>query len=1053
MIEDRDIPVVAKKAREKSTYVSPIPRGKKNDTYLKNSQFILLDTIDKLKEVLNRKYITNSIGVDTETTGLNIDTDTMVGYSFCLGEVFPGNTGGIAYYVPVCHESGGLGKEAVDLIYIKMKQSDKVYMFNARFDIRVFEYYGFVQNNIPMEERDRLGYCYYDMSIINIIDAQTLVFLMDTNIPYPSLKKSEDYYFGWRGDSFEETLSKGFKKKEEEEYIDDIDPGEDTTIKVEKESSDNFYYIDPVVATPYAATDALGTYKLGNILYNKVYIEEKPEYRHSVIFDLYSLYPLMIMENEYIEIDTRLLDSYSYYYHKELEKLQLELDDISGIPGFKIGSTKERAKVLEGMGLRTGAVGASGTMSTGKKLLEELINSLESGDKKRRLLEGIIEYGNLRKQQSTYVDNIIKMASESLNPPKLRFSYKTMVVPTGRLAAGGDKKNKFFSLINIQNIPKPPGGNIYYIEKKYLSKEVLETMNNTLEEGIYKEEKIYGILDWVFKETPWRIDGVKEYLIEGFIQNHKNIRSAFLPGDNRYWVSVDFSGEELRIATIFSKEDTWMNAFEHGDDIHKATALSIWGSDQYTKAKRKKAKGANFCETKENFILTASGYKHPDRLSIGETLITREGTDVITNLTMIEKEPCIRVQFNNGIIGTYHEMHKLYCFNGDTFEWKRVKDLTEEDQVIAFTDKFKTLDYKKELSRFKTYKLGTYIKDSVSKDIPDFIFMWDREFIESFLIGLLKVDPIEGINFIDVKIFNKNIVSKICILYNYIGYSTDYKGANILEVWKSNLEKYPVKVVSKEYITEDIYAIECAKHEYIANSMNSHNSILYGATAHRLQAVIGGTIEEAEVFMADYKKALPKLFKWIHKQQELGKSQGYVRSYFGRKRYVYYYYSDMNNLGLVSFGDRTCVNNTIQGTGADILKRAFLMTYREFFKEDRRKAREDIKYLNTVHDEINFGVKKELVLDMIPRIIKNMRYKPDSWPFGLEVGLEIGTRWGRTIGFKYDPNTFEVIGPDGEEYIEKPEEVKIETESKKTKEEIKIEENRLMEVLKSQGVI
>ena len=50
---------------------------------------------------------------DTETTGLNQEEIFMVGYSFCMD-------GKNAYYVPVNHYTGGLGDEAIDLIYNKM---------------------------------------------------------------------------------------------------------------------------------------------------------------------------------------------------------------------------------------------------------------------------------------------------------------------------------------------------------------------------------------------------------------------------------------------------------------------------------------------------------------------------------------------------------------------------------------------------------------------------------------------------------------------------------------------------------------------------------------------------------------------------------------------------------------------------------------------------------------------------------------------------------------------------------------------------------------------
>ena len=69
---------------------------------------------------------------------------------------------------------------------------------------------------------------------------------------------------------------------------------------------------------------------------------------------------------------------------------------------------------------------------------------------------------------------------------------------------------------------------------------------------------------------------------------------AFTPDENMYWVSCDYSGQELRAAALLSKEPSWETAFEHDKDIHKSTAISVWGEENYSKEKRKKAKAVNF---------------------------------------------------------------------------------------------------------------------------------------------------------------------------------------------------------------------------------------------------------------------------------------------------------------------------------------------------------------------------------------------------------------------------------------------------------------------------
>ena len=69
------------------------------------------------------------MGFDTETTGLNPEEDSIVGYSFAFN-------GKDAYYVPVNHVNLSLGDQALDIIYEIMTKCALVLMYNARFDIR-----------------------------------------------------------------------------------------------------------------------------------------------------------------------------------------------------------------------------------------------------------------------------------------------------------------------------------------------------------------------------------------------------------------------------------------------------------------------------------------------------------------------------------------------------------------------------------------------------------------------------------------------------------------------------------------------------------------------------------------------------------------------------------------------------------------------------------------------------------------------------------------------------------------------------------------------------
>ena len=93
---------------------------------------------------------------------------------------------------------------------------------------------------------------------------------------------------------------------------------------------------------------------------------------------------------------------------------------------------------------------------------------------------------------------------------------------------------------------------------------------------------------WVFstkQHSEWTIEGQSPQI---------NVRRGFLPEEDSYWVTVDFSAQEIRIPAVLSGEPTWLDAFIHNKDIHKNVALKIWGPEKYNKDKRRLAKVCNF---------------------------------------------------------------------------------------------------------------------------------------------------------------------------------------------------------------------------------------------------------------------------------------------------------------------------------------------------------------------------------------------------------------------------------------------------------------------------
>ena len=365
-----------------------IRKAQPSDLYPSAYNLKLVESIDELKQLLSMQ--TDYISFDTETNGLDPEMHHIVGYSFCMD-------GKNAYYVAVRHAVGdyNLGVEALDLIYNKMVNTKTVLMFNMRFDCRMMEYVDFDVDTLPLEERWKKSHFRYDMTKLNVWDIQALVYLADTNKKYPSLKWAEEWFLGWRGASFEDTLG----------------------------AAENFEYLDPKDCYVYAATDALGTF----LLLPKVY-PFMQEAKISGQLDTNCLMPLMRYEEETIQIDKDMLQSYSTGIDEEIEKVQQECWAIAGFP-FNLGSPKEKSQIFDRLGISTGERNSRGEWKAGEWDIEFALSSIDKDNPNYKFLKNLVEFGHLRKLKTSYVDNIIEMCNNDFHPnpiPRNLLTYCNM---------------------------------------------------------------------------------------------------------------------------------------------------------------------------------------------------------------------------------------------------------------------------------------------------------------------------------------------------------------------------------------------------------------------------------------------------------------------------------------------------------------------------------------------------------------------------------------------------------------------------------------------------
>ena len=497
----------------------------------------LIRSYDALYNFYKNEFKPNTFFAwDTETTSLNAEQGVktgdlvegkIVGYSFT-------QDGHIGYYVPLSHPDYSLGYKALKIFYAMICRSKLNLLYNCRFDMRFLEAMTPEKYDYTPEQDEKIYK--FDLSGIKYIDVQNTVWLADTNVAMPSLKKSEKHFLGWNPPTFSETIG----------------------------DESNFGYLPAEQGYRYASLDALATYHLF-FKTEKYYTEAGAAAK----LDNDLLYPLMRLENTPINVDHDYLQSMRGDVLKHLEDLKKYLFETAGRE-YNINSGRELVTIFQQLGIDTGKRTKTGIMETNIKAIEGYVAS--HGDSE--YLNKLVEYKKLLKFDNSYLEKMLEMSeAENVAKHPIRFCYFTNKVPTGRLASGTDGKNSYFSKLNFQSLPKPHSHN-YHVHK-------------ATPEQIANGEDLCG---YIFNDDPNGSLG----LTEGQ-DPHLNVRKAFCPIDNdSVVVSVDMKAEELRLVANIYKEQTWIKAFNSGQDVHKSTACKIFGEENYCKEARKKAKAASF---------------------------------------------------------------------------------------------------------------------------------------------------------------------------------------------------------------------------------------------------------------------------------------------------------------------------------------------------------------------------------------------------------------------------------------------------------------------------
>ena len=333
---------------------------------------VLLDTKEKLFDVIDKIPKDTVVAFDTETTSTTSRIAKIVGFSFCYDEKE-------AYYVPINHFYLGVGDQVEEEVAVKA--------IKRLFSLKI------VGQNLK-----------YDYNIL----LQNFNFL-------PDVPEADTMIEAWLKDP---SSSVGMDNLAKRYFDHDMVKFKDVVKK-----GDDFSSVDLNEACLYASEDAWMTLKLYNFF--KINLEKELQ-KEAKEVEYPFIMTLLSMENEGIGVSIEFLEQLLKKANQTLELLTKEIYKLAGSE-FNINSTKQLGEILfEKLKLKKGKKTKTG-YSTDEKVLISLKDE-------HPIIEKILDYRESFKLRSTYIEPLLKLAKMDKHS-RIYTSFLQTGTATGRLSS------------------------------------------------------------------------------------------------------------------------------------------------------------------------------------------------------------------------------------------------------------------------------------------------------------------------------------------------------------------------------------------------------------------------------------------------------------------------------------------------------------------------------------------------------------------------------------------------------------------------------------------
>jgi DNA polymerase I len=175
-------------------------------------------------------------------------------------------------------------------------------------------------------------------------------------------------------------------------------------------------------------------------------------------------------------------------------------------------------------------------------------------------------------------------------------------------------------------------------------------------------------------------------------------------------------------------------------------------------------------------------------------------------------------------------------------------------------------------------------------------------------------------------------------------------------------------------------------HEYRRRAKAVNFGLIYGMSAFGLAKQIGVERHDAQYYIDTYFQRYPRVLEYMDRTRKQAHELGYVETLFGRRLYL----ADINTRNMMrqKAAERMAINAPMQGTAADIIKKAMLAVAQWQKNQDDPAA----TMIMQVHDELVFEVKSNAV-ESCKSIIRQIMENTVTLSVPLLVSIGVGANW------------------------------------------------------------